>query len=230
MKKNILLVDDDEDIIEFLQYNLEKEGFKVITACSGQEALSKINNQIDLILLDIMMPNMDGFEVLSKIRQNDFLKDIPVIFLTAKSGEKDEITGLNLGANDFIAKPISPQKLIARVKSNIRKISYGNSKASASREIVAGPIKIDKDKHLVQIKGKNISLPRKEFSLLYFFVTHPNKVFDRDTLLKEIWGSDVYVTERTVDVHIRKVREKLGKYSQMIKTLKGVGYKFLFDE
>lgn len=230
MKKNILLVDDDEDIIEFLQYNLEKEGFDVITANGGTEALNKINNQVDLILLDIMMPNMDGFEVLKKIRQNDFYKNIPVIFLTAKSSEIDEIKGLNLGAHDFIPKPISPQKLIARVKSNIRKHTSIESAASLSKEIIAGPLSIDKEKHLVKLEGEILSLPRKEFSLLYFFVTHTNKVYDRDTLLREIWGSDVYVTERTVDVHIRKVRKKLGKHSNMIETLKGVGYKFSIDE
>ena len=230
MKSNILLVDDDEDIIEFLQYNLEKEGFRVTTANSGKEAMEKINNQVDLILLDIMMPNMDGFEVLKKIRQNDFYKDIPVIFLTAKSSETDEIKGLSLGAFDFISKPISPQKLIARVKSNIRKPSSEISSKKISKEITVGPITIDKERHLVKLDGDTLILPRKEFSLLYFFITHTNKVFDRDTLLKEIWGSDVYVTERTVDVHIRKVREKLGKYSNLIETLKGVGYKFSIDE
>ncbi len=230
MKKNILLVDDDEDIIEFLQYNLEKEEFNVVTAKSGAAALSKLNNQIDLILLDIMMPNMDGFEVIKKIRQNDFYKDIPVIFLTAKSSEADEIKGLNLGAHDFIAKPISPQKLIARVKSNIRKPLVADSDSSASKKIIAGPLIIDKEKHIVKLDGEILTLPRKEFSLLYFLATHSNKVYNRDTLLKEIWGSDVYVTERTVDVHIRKIREKFGKYSNMIETLKGVGYKFSIDE
>jgi len=230
MKKNILLVDDDEDIIEFLQYNLEKEGFAVTTAKNGIEALDKINNQVDLILLDIMMPGIDGFEVIKKIRQNDFYKDIPVIFLTAKSSETDEIKGLNLGAHDFIPKPISPKKLIARVKSNIRKLSAAEVASKSSKEITAGLLKIDKEKHKVELDGNFLTLPRKEFSLLYFFVTHPNKVYDRDTLLKNIWGSDVFVTERTIDVHIRKVREKLGKHSNMIETLKGVGYKFSVDE
>ncbi len=230
MKEKILLVDDDADIIEFLQYNLEKEGFNVIFARNGVEALSKLDNSIDLILLDIMMPKMDGFDVIKKIRQNDFYKELPVIFLTAKSAEADEIKGLNLGAHDFIQKPISPQKLIARVKSNIRKPSTTELQATSSKEIKAGPIIIDKDKHTVKLDGQLLSLPRKEFSLLYFFVTHPDKVYNRDVLLKEIWGADVYVTERTVDVHVRKVREKLKLHSNMIITLKGVGYKFSVSE
>ena len=230
MKKNILLVDDDEDIIEFLKYNLEKEGFNVINANNGAEALSKLNNQIDMILLDIMMPKMDGFEVIKKIRQNDFYKEIPVIFLTAKSTEADEIKGLNLGAHDYIQKPISPQKLIARVKSNIRKPLVAGTNTSSFKEITAGPITIDKEKHIVKLGNKTISLPRKEFSLLYFFITHPDKVYNRDILLREIWGADVYVTERTVDVHVRKLRVKLGQYSNMLETLKGVGYKFSVNE
>jgi len=229
MKKIVLLVDDDADIVEFLQYNLEKEGFKVVSANNGNEALSKLNKNIDLILLDIMMPDMNGFDVLKKIRQSDYYKDIPVIFLTAKSSETDEIKGLNLGAHDFIAKPISPQKLIARVKTNIRK-PQNSKNDSQLNEIIAGPINIDKDKHIVKIDNKILTLPKKEFSLLYYFITHPDKVFNRDVLLKEIWGADIYITKRTVDVHIRKLREKLGRYSATIETIKGVGYKFSVDE
>ena len=225
MKTKILLVDNENDIVEFLQYNLEKEGFEVFPAYDGMEALEKIKQKPDLVILDIMMPKLDGFEVYKKIRENNLYKDIPIIFLTAKSGEIDEIKGLELGASDYIQKPISPKKLVARVRSNLRK-SESAIRKNQPIKITIGPLLIDKEKYTVHLNNKQIVYPRKEFEILYFLANNPGKVFSRDTLLKEVWGPDIYVVDRTVDVHVRKIREKLGKFSDVIETIKGVGYKF----
>ncbi|HKB85945.1 MAG TPA: response regulator transcription factor [Ignavibacteriaceae bacterium] len=223
MKPKVLLVDDEKDIVEFLEYNLNQEGFEVITAYDGLEALQKLTGKPDLIILDIMMPNMDGFEVCRRIRENKAYAEIPVIFLTAKGAEADEIKGLELGASDFIKKPISPKKLVARVNSNLRKTS---SEKNLPVTVEIGPLQIDREKYVVHIDGHQAVLPRKEFELLYFLANNPGKVFSRDTLLKTVWGVDVYVVDRTVDVHIRKIREKLAEYSDLIETIKGVGYRF----
>ncbi len=225
MNTKILLVDDEKDIVEFLQYNLKKEGFDVITAYNGKEALAKISENPDLIILDIMMPELDGYEVCSRIRVTPGFEYTPIIFLTAKSGEINEIKGLELGASDYIQKPISPSKLIARVKSNLRKNKQkidGTDKPTIS----IGPLKIDREKFIVHINGEEKVFPRKEFEVLYYLAGNPGRVYSRDSLLKDIWGSDVFVVDRTVDVHIRKIREKLGAYSDLIETVKGVGYRF----
>lgn len=225
MKSKILLVDDEKDIIEFLQYNLEEEGFEVICAYDGEEALEKISNKPDLIILDVMMPKLDGYEVCKIIRKKKDFENIPVIFLTAKSGEIEEIKGLELGASDFIQKPISPKKLIARVKANLRKTDIdGSLKTGGILKI--GPLEIDRDKYIVILNGIELIFPRKEFEILNYLASHPDKVFNRETILRDVWGTDVFVVERTIDVHIRKIREKFGKYEDMIETVKGVGYKF----
>ena len=221
----ILLVDDEPDIVEFLKYNLEQNGYDVIVGHDGLEALKKLSENPDLIILDIMMPHLDGYEVYHKIRENKNFTDVPIIFLTAKSGETDEIKGLELGASDFIQKPISPKKLIARVKLNLRK----NKVDLTSKDILKleiGPLVIDKEKYVVNIDNVETILPRKEFNLLFFLANNPDRVFSRDELLKEVWGDDVYVVDRTVDVQIRKIREKLDKHAYLIDTIKGVGYKF----
>lgn len=222
----ILLVDDERDIVEFLEYNLIQEGFEVISAFDGKEALEKLKSKPDLIILDVLMPKMDGFETCEKIRSIKEFKKTPIIFLTAKSAEVDEIKGLNLGADDFIRKPISPKKLIARVKSNLRKSELLPSESTKVKEIKIGPLLIDKEKYTVLLDGKNIIFPRKEFEILSFLAANPGKVYHRDKILADVWGTDIFVVERTVDVHIRKIREKLGKYSDLIETIKGVGYRF----
>jgi two-component system alkaline phosphatase synthesis response regulator PhoP len=223
--KKILLVDDEKDIVEFLNYNLKQEGFDVITAYDGIETLTKIKENPDLIILDIMMPKMDGFEVYRKIRGINGFENTPIIFLTAKSGEVDEIRGLELGASDYIQKPISPRKLIARVKANLR--TQGKSDIiTAPKKVKIGPLQIDKDKYEITIDGKIKIFPRKEFEVLYYLANNPGRVFNREVLLKDVWGPDVYVVDRTIDVHIRKIREKLGSYSNLIETVKGVGYRF----
>jgi two-component system alkaline phosphatase synthesis response regulator PhoP len=226
MKTKILLVDDEPDIVEFLQYNLVQEGFDVISAYDGVEALSKISQKPDLIILDIMMPKMDGYDVFKKIRETPGFETLPIIFLTAKAGEANEILGLEIGASDYIQKPISPKKLVARVKSNLRKIESSAGEKATPAKISLGPIVIDKDKYVVYLNGKEKVFPRKEFELLYYLANNPGKVFSRDILLKDVWGTDVYVVDRTVDVHIRKIREKLDKYEDFIETVKGVGYRF----
>lgn len=220
MKTKILLADDEADIIEFLKYNLEHEGFEVITAFNGREVLEKLSSHPDLIILDVMMPVMNGFETCRMIRETLGFEQIPIIFLTAKSSETDEITGLDLGANDYIQKPITPKKLIARVKSNLRKDEKNITKISI------GPLVINRDEYAVQLNGVEKILPRKEFEVLFYLANNPGKVFTRDMLLKDIWGTDVFVVDRTVDVHIRKIREKLEAHSDLIETIKGVGYRF----
>jgi len=221
----ILLVDDEPDIVEFLKYNLEQNGYDVIVGHDGLQALKKLSENPELIILDIMMPHLNGYEVYNKIRENKNFTDVPIIFLTAKSGETDEIKSLELGASDFIQKPISPKKLIARVKLNLRKNKVDLT-GNDVKKLEIGPLVIDKEKYVVNIDNVETILPRKEFNLLFFLANNPDRVFSRDVLLKEVWGEDVYVVDRTVDVHIRKIREKLGKHAYLIDTIKGVGYKF----
>lgn len=228
--KKILLVDDEVDILEFLKYNLEQEDFDVLVSTNGKDALKMILQNPDLIVLDIMMPGMDGFELYQQIKSDKKSQDIPIIFLTAKSGETDEIKGLDLGANDYIQKPISPKKLIARIKSNLRKSPLLEKKTREALQVKIGPLEIDVEKFAIKIDNKLKFFPRKEFQLLFFLASNPGKVMKRETLLKEIWGNDVYVIDRTIDVHIRKLREKLGKHSEIIETIKGVGYRFKHSE
>lgn len=223
MNTKILLVDDEKDILEFISYNLIKEKYDVITATNGLEALEKLNENPDLIILDVMMPQLDGYETFKKIKENEKYKSIPIIFLTAKNNEKDEIFALNIGAEDFITKPISPQKIIARVKANLRK----NELTSNNQNFVQHEfIKIDKEKHLVFINDEEIFFPKKEFELLKLLLENKGKILTRKKILESVWGNEVFVVDRTIDVHIRKIREKLGDYSLYIETIKGIGYKF----
>lgn len=222
----ILLVDDENDILEFLSYNLEKENYSVITATNGIDALKKLNQNPDLIVLDVMMPKLDGYETCKRIREQENFKYTPIIFLTAKSGENDEVIGLNVGADDFIRKPVSQSKLLARIKANLRKIE----KQSVSQtKLKFGGIQLNIEKHQTVMDGKEIFFPKKEFELLKLFLMNPGKILTRQFILKEIWGDEIFVVDRTIDVHIRKIREKLGKYEYYIQTIKGVGYK-LIDE
>lgn len=229
MKNRILLVDDEKDIVEFLQYNLEQEGFEVFSAYNGEDAIRTLVKKPDLVILDVMMPKMDGFEVCRRIRQMNGMAHLPVIFLTAKTTEKDEIYGLEIGADDFIRKPISPKKLIARVKSNLRR-SDSTGEGKLQSKIIIGPLTIDRENYSVNLNKEEIVLPRKEFEILFYLASHPGKVFGREVILRDVWGTEVFVVERTVDVHIRKIREKFGQYADMIETIKGVGYRFKSPE
>lgn len=225
IKTKILLVDDEKDIVEFIQYNLEQEGFQVITAFNGKEAIKLIEEKPDLIVLDVMMPGLDGYEVCVKIRSKEKYKNTPILFLTAKSSEQDEIHGLDLGADDYISKPVSVKKLIARIKSNLRQ-SDTDSNGAKNILIESGPITIDKEKYVVYLNKEKLVFPRKEFELISYLTENAGNVVPREQILNAIWGEDVFVVDRTIDVHIRKIREKLGDYSNLIETVKGVGYRF----
>lgn len=226
MKQKILIADDERDIIDFLKYNLEKEGFDVLTARNGIEALTLAKKKPDLILLDIMMPEMDGLEAVRSLKKNSATAGIPVIFLTAKSAEIDEVVGLELGADDYITKPVSIPKLIARIKLTLRKrLSQQKEDAEPSDIMKHGIIEINRSHYKVFVNKKEVFFPKKEFEVLSFLVKNSGKVVTRETLLSQIWGSDVYVIDRTVDVHIRKIREKLGSNADYIDTIKGVGYR-----
>ncbi|NWG27669.1 MAG: response regulator transcription factor [Ignavibacteriaceae bacterium] len=222
----ILLVDDEPDIVEFLKYNLERENFNVIESFRGEEALRMLKEKPDLILLDIMMPGMNGYEVCRKIKENNQFKEIPVVFLTALSQENDEIKGLEAGGSDFIKKPISPPKLIARVKANLRNQRASKTTNYEQEKLIFDKLIIDPQSFKVFINGIEKFFPKKEFILFYLLASQPDKVFTREEILQKIWGEDVFVIDRTIDVHIRKIREKLGIYSNCLITIKGVGYKF----
>ena len=218
----ILIVDDDEDILDLLSYNLSKEGYEVFQAVDGIDALEVAKSKLpELIILDIMMPRMDGVEACRLMRQEPELAKSHIIFLTARVEEYSEVAAFDSGADDFISKPIKPRALLSRVNSYFKRSEKKEEKTGV---IERGDLIINRVSYSVMLKGKKITLPRKEFELLYFLAKTPEEVFSRDILLKNIWGSDVYVLVRTVDVHIRKIREKIG--DDFIKTIKGVGYKF----
>ncbi len=221
-KYRILVVDDDKDILELLRYNIEKEGYRLKTCKDGQKAVVLAKEFIPhLILLDIMMPIQDGVETCRQLRELPELADTHIIFLTARAEEYSEIAAFDVGADDYITKPIKPRALMSRIKAVYKK----TSKEKKIPEVVeVKDLIIDKNSYVVRQNNKEIPLPKKEFELLYFLALNPNKVFGRDELLHQIWGADVYVLARTVDVHIRKVREKIGDH--YISTVKGVGYKF----
>lgn len=220
--QKVLVVDDEEPILELLKYNLEKQGYEVRAASNGQEAVEIAKKfHPDLVLLDIMMPKMDGVEACRILRANPDLQNTFIVFLTARAEEYSEIAAFDVGADDYILKPIKPRALMSRISALFRRDS---KKKSPSTQITIGDLIIDRTSYTIKVKGKEINLPKKEFELLFFLAQNPNKVFSRDDLLQNIWGSDVYVLARTVDVHIRKVREKIGE--DYITTVKGVGYKF----
>lgn len=229
MAKTILLADDEQDILDLLSYNLKKEGFNLLTAPDGTTALELATKEKpDLVLLDIMMPGMDGFEVCRALRKNPDTQDVPIMFLTAKSDEIDQILGLELGADDYIQKPISPRVLIARLKTVFRRgtESVRTETIAAPELIRVGPLEINRLNYTVKIDGTETFFAKKEFELLAFLATNTGKVFSREVLLQRIWGETVHVIDRTVDVHVSKVREKLGPYSSWVQTVKGVGYRF----
>ena len=222
----ILIVDDEEDILEFLTYNLEKAGFKVYTAQNGIEAIKMTTKQKPhLILMDVMMPKMDGIEACEKIRQLPGFDNIIIAFLTARGEDYSQIAGFEAGADDYITKPIKPKVLISRIKALLKRYKENSTNNNEISElIIKGNLTIDKEKHLVIKEGKEINLPRKEFSLLLLLVSKPQKVFSREDIFAKVWGNGIIVGDRTIDVHIRKLREKIGE--EHIVTIKGVGYKF----
>lgn len=221
-KKTILVVDDEKDLLDLIEYNLKKEGFNVLKAENGEEGIAVAKEgKPDLVLLDIMMPKMDGLEAVEIMRKDDDLKNIPIIFLTARSDEKTEVEGLNKGGDDYITKPISTTKLISRIKAVMRR--FDDTQESVNK-LDVHDLEIDKDRYIVKRGEEEFQLPRKEFELLFFLASRRGKVLDRQTLLNKVWGDNIYVVDRTVDVHVRKIREKLGDH--YIETVKGVGYRF----
>ena len=216
----ILLVDDEKDILEFLSYNLKKESFDVRTCLNGEQAIEEaIKFKPDLIILDVMMPEMDGITACSEIRKISDLKDVLILFLTARSEEYSELAGFDAGADDYVTKPIKPKLLISRIKALLKR----NNRKDVGSHIKISDIEIDKEKHLLLYKEQEVYLARKEFNLLYYLMTIPGRVFTREEIISEIW-KDAVVGDRTIDVHVRKIREKVGGHH--IKTIKGVGYKF----
>lgn len=226
--EKILLVDDEQDILTFISYNLKKEGFEVLTALSGKEAIQIAQKEKpDLIVIDVMMPEMDGIETCHELRAIDELKDTLITFLSARSEDYSQVAGFDAGADDYIAKPIKPRLLVSKIKAILRR-KNNVSGSVGELEIEVGNIKIDREKYLVYQDDNSFALPKKEFELLALLMSKPGKVFTREVILESIWGTDVVVGDRTIDVHIRKLREKLG--DKHIETIKGVGYKLKLVE
>ncbi|HEY9560981.1 MAG TPA: response regulator transcription factor [Anseongella sp.] len=222
-KQKILVVDDEPDILELIEYNLKKEGYQVFSAGNGQEAVTMAKKVMpEMIILDIMMPKMDGIETCRVLRMLPEFKNTFMVFLTARSEEYSEIAGFNAGADDYIAKPIKPRALVSRINAILRRNSHSDDAAGTKLEI--DDLVIDRDAYLVFQSGNKRVLAKKEFELLYLLASKPGKVFSREVILKNIWEDSVVVTNRTIDVHIRKIREKLGDH--YVTTIKGVGYKF----
>ena len=229
MKKSdikIMCVDDEPDILEILKYNLSNEGYDVSTAADGKSAIEMAYNiSPNLIIMDVMMPNMDGIEACEKLRSDEKFNDTIIMFLTARGEDYSHVAAYDAGADDYVTKPVKPKVLVSKVKGLLRRLK--KVIANDINEIVFDNIKIDREKYKVYMSDKVLNLPRKEFELLYLLATKPDKVFKREKIMETVWGSEVVVGDRTIDVHIRKLREKVG--DKYFKTVKGVGYKFVIE-
>jgi two-component system alkaline phosphatase synthesis response regulator PhoP len=220
-QKRILIADDEKDILELLEYALEKEGYEVIKAKDGEETVQKaLDNIPNIVLLDIMMPKMDGIEVCRHLRKDSRFDETIIIILTARGEEYSEVAGFEAGADDYVTKPVKLRALIQRLEALQRR-----GPKPVSEVLVVPPLTIDREKYSLELKGEEIKLPRKEFELLFLLATNANKVVTRDRIFEAIWGKDVIVVDRTIDVHIRRLRSKIGE--DLIQTIKGVGYKFV---
>ena len=229
MKKSeikILCVDDEPDILEILKYNLSNEGYNVSTAADGKSAIEiAYNISPNLIIMDVMMPNMDGIEACEKLRSDEKFNDTIIMFLTARGEDYSHVAAYEAGADDYVTKPVKPKVLVSKVKGLLRRLKKVIAKDI--NEIVFDDIKIDREKYKVYISDNVLNLPRKEFELLYLLASKPDKVYKREKIMEAVWGSEVVVGDRTIDVHIRKLREKVG--DKYFKTIKGVGYKFVIE-
>ena len=229
MKKSeikILCVDDEPDILEILKYNLSNEGYNVSTAADGKSAIEiAYNISPNLIIMDVMMPNMDGIEACEKLRSDEKFNDTIIMFLTARGEDYSHVAAYDAGADDYVTKPVKPKVLVSKVKGLLRRLKKVIAKDV--NEIVFDDIKIDREKYKVYISDNVLNLPRKEFELLYLLASKPDKVYKREKIMEAVWGSEVVVGDRTIDVHIRKLREKVG--DRYFKTVKGVGYKFVIE-
>jgi len=217
----VLVIDDEDDIRELLQYNLQKDGYAVVTAENGEKGLQLMKaHRPDLIILDVMMPGSDGIEICDAIRQTPDFQETLICFLTARNEDYSQIAGLDAGADDYVAKPVKPKVLISRINALLRRKGMIKQEISSTVGLI-----INREKYIVEKNGNIINLPRKEFELLALLTSQPDHVFERDVILDKVWGSDIIVGDRTIDVHIRKLREKIG--DQYIKTIKGIGYKYV---
>jgi phosphate regulon transcriptional regulator PhoB len=228
VRPRIVLIEDEKDITELVRYNFRKEGFEVSSFTSGKEGLEYLRrNPADLALLDIMLPDLDGFEICKRLRSEDRSRSLPVIFLTAKGEEIDRVLGLEIGADDYVVKPFSPRELVARVKAVLRR----QTRPAEKQEVVeAGDLRLDSRTQEVTARGESVELSALEFKLLHFLASHPRRVFSREQLLDEVWGRDRFVTPRTVDVHVRRLREKVEAQAdkpRYIQTVRGSGYRFV---
>lgn len=219
---NVLVVDDEEDVVEVVSHFLEEEGYRVDKAYDGEEALDKASSKTDLIVLDIMLPGLDGYEVCQRLRSRVETETIPIIFLSAKTEEDDQIKGLMMGGDDYLTKPVSPQVIVAHVKAVLRR-----SGVEESRTIQINGLTIYEDEYRAILDDKDLGLTLTEFELLRYLVRHPRKAFTRQQLLETIWQDAMMVTERTVDAHIKNLREKLGSFARHVQTVRGVGYRFV---
>lgn len=225
--RSIFIVDDEPDILEFLTYNLKKEGYIVNTALDGEEGLQKIKQvNPDLVILDIMMPKMDGVEVCRQLREDESNEEMIIVFLTARNEDYSQIAGFEVGADDYITKPIRPRVFVSRVKALLRRKDRAVTTDSSNQILVLGRLEIDREKFIVRNDGEEIYLAKKEFELIELLSSKPGKVFTREEIFNRVWGTEVIVGNRTIDVHVRKLREKIG--DSYIKTVKGIGYKFEF--
>ena len=229
MKKEdikILLVDDEPDILEIIRFNLEKDGYQIKTAPNGLDAI-KVSKKFlpHLIILDVMMPDLDGIETCERLRQDERFQETIIMFLTARGEDYSYVAAFDAGADDYVTKPVKPKVLVSKVKGLLRRLK---KREATSSQLVFNNLVIDREEYKVTLKGKELSMPRKEFELLYLLASKPGKVFKREKIMEKIWGSDVVVGDRTIDVHIRKLREKIG--DRFFKTVKGVGYKFIQPE
>lgn len=226
-RKKIVIIDNDIEILELLKLFLEEQGFNVLTLSDIKNIFEKINNSISLLITEIHLKNIDGLELIRRLRRNPKYSALPIIVLTRDRDEALEIKALNSGASDFLRKPVSLRILLTRINSKIKKANAETTTKKVSGDsVVAGDIIIDTISHTVSVGGEKLYFPRKEFALLFLLLSNPGTVFKRDRLLTEVWGSDISVVDRTVDVHIRRIRQKLGNHSKIIKTMKGVGYKY----
>ena len=218
----ILLVDDEPDVLEFLSYNLSKEGFRILKAQSGAEAMKILQSTVpQLIILDVMMPGIDGINTCREIRSMPGMQDIIIVFLSARGEEYTQLAGFDAGADDFVTKPVKPLILVGKIKALLRRVKTSPDSPNSA---ISSDLKIDKERYVVVNQGQEIILPRKEFELLALLASRPNRVFTREEIYSQVWGAEVVVGERTIDVHIRRIREKIGLDN--IKTIKGVGYKY----
>ncbi len=224
MARCILVVDDEPDLLELVRFNLDRAGFRVETATTGEEALTRLRRSTpDLMVLDLMLPDLSGEEVCRRVRADPDRASLPVIMLTAKSEEVDRVVGFELGADDYVTKPFSPRELVLRVKALLRRSSEATA---VSAPLERGPLRLDTERHRCAVTGEEVELTAKEFQLLEALMRRPGRVMTREKLLDEVWGSDIAVTSRTIDTHLKRLREKLGVAAELIETVRGLGYRF----